>query len=99
MLRIALLSLLLALPARSQGVPDDGLTDSTQALQNALDTGHLHLAGDPLGSGAQIAAIIANGAVANLRIDSPGTRYCVRPDLRIEGGATAIAEVDAKAAM
>ena len=82
MLRIALLPLLLPLLTYAQGVPDDGLTDSTEALQSALDTGHLHLAGDPLGAGAQITAIIADGAEKVVSVSLRGViyRYAFTPN-------------------
>ena len=75
--------------------PDDGATDSTAAIQRALDTGHLRLAGDPLGTGARITAIIADGRVAEFRIDSPGARYCKPPAIRVSGNAGGVAQVDA----
>jgi len=81
--------------AWGQGTPDDGLTDSTEAIQRVLDTGRVHIAGDPLGAGAQVTALVADGKVTGFRVDAAGSRYCKVPEIRMEGGASGVAEIDA----
>ena len=56
----------------AQVSPDDGRTDFTEVFQRLLDTGHLRIPGDPLGSGARITPILENGSITSLRLDSPG---------------------------
>ncbi len=85
----------LATAAFAQPPPDDGKTDFTAAFQRDLDAGHLHIPGDPLGSGAKITAVVTDGSVTALRLDSPGEHYCKAPLLRPEGNARATVEVDA----
>jgi hypothetical protein len=81
--------------APAQVSPDDGRTDFTEVFQRLLDTGHLRIPGDPLGAGARITPILENGSITNLRLDSPGERYCKAPEIRLEGDAQAAAEIDA----
>ena len=88
-------ALALASAGFGQTVPDDGITDFTEAFQRSLDAGHLHIPGDRLGAGARATAIIANGSVASIRIDDGGQRYCVPPYIRLDGNARATAKVDA----
>lgn len=95
MKQILFAALALASAGVGQTVPDDGITDFTDAFQRLLDTGHLHIPGDPLGAGARATAIIANGSVTSIRLDDGGQRYCRTPYVRLEGNAQATAHIDA----
>ncbi|MES1257635.1 MAG: Gfo/Idh/MocA family oxidoreductase, partial [Acidobacteriota bacterium] len=69
--------------------PDDGLTDSTAAIQaaiNAAKSGRVYLPGDIAGTGATARATLREGALAGLEITSPGSGYCKAPQIVLTGG-------------
>ncbi len=94
-MKFPLILALLAASAFGQLIPDDGQTDFTAAFQRDLDAGHLRIPGDRLGAGAKITPVLTNGVVTSLKLEAPGERYCKAPEIRVEGDARAVAQVDA----
>src|SRR5260370_2585469 len=105
LLPLAFLGIPISATAQSTSViqfgahPDDGATDSTVAIQSAINAargGRVYLPQDIAGLGAEIIASVQDGSITGLRIANPSANYCKAPEIVLTAACREIARSTAR---